>query len=261
MEVSKRLNHARRAVHAGLLVAATTACSFGAPAQNGAELHLGSYVARVQTAGKRWNFRSDKETYRFEVRGRERSGGDTGRNRSEIYLSPRLDTGKLYRISFALLLEPGRPNKAAWLNLMQVQSSFDKGEPGHSPPIGLGLHGERLALATNRSTARIARPADIVFDKRYEDRVPIRRNRWYRMELVVRHDPFRNGVLQLWRDDRCLASVVGPVGFNDEKGPYLKFGVYRAETKETFAARFAGIRVEPLATPPACRPDASPERK
>ncbi|HEY8381868.1 MAG TPA: hypothetical protein VIL09_06950, partial [Microvirga sp.] len=50
---------------------------------------------------------------------------------------------------------------------------------------------------------------------------------------------FGQGVLKVWRDGAELVSYAGPLGYNDQIGPYWKNGIYREASPETMAVAFS----------------------
>ncbi|HEY8380524.1 MAG TPA: hypothetical protein VIL09_00090, partial [Microvirga sp.] len=61
---------------------------------------------------------------------------------------------------------------------------------------------------------------------------------------------FGQGVLKVWRDGAELVSYAGPLGYNDQIGPYWKNGIYREASPETMAAQYRDLTVTPGKLPP-----------
>jgi len=205
-----------------------------------------------QNVNAAWSATPIENGYRFEVRQADQMPGDLAegerKERSEAYDRMKLAFGQAYDISFTLEIEPGERNTAKWMTLAQLQSTFDPGEQGHSPPFGLYMDGERMTVAIRHSPLEITPPGGFDYLPLYKDREDILRGHPYRMKIRVRFDQGGTGALKLWRDGQLLAEHEGPFGFNDQKGPYFKIGVYRASAPESYAITVRDLAVEQVAS-------------
>ena len=201
---------------------------------------------RPQNGERPWSYRFERGIRRYEVRANDRwSGdGDAAKERSEAYAPRKLSNGGTWDVSFAMQVERGARNTAAWMTIVQLQSNFDPGEAGHSPPFAIEMKGERMRIASRWSTPLISTAADTHYTMHYNDPADIRRGHWYRMRIRVRFDPHGQGMLKVWRDRQPIVDYRGPIGFNDLRGPYFKEGVYRAPAAEPFAVRFRGLKID-----------------
>ena len=189
-----------------------------------------------------WGFSSRNGVDRYEVRsGDQWSKDDNVRERSESASRFRMEAGKTYQLEYSIMIEPGRPNSAQWLALTQMQSTFDEGENGHSPPLALELKGERFRVTSRYSIPQISTKGDIRTTTHYTDSVDMKRGRWYRFRYIVHFDPFGDGHLIVMQDGRTVVDYHGPIGFNDVRGPYVKLGIYRASAANDMAAQFSNI--------------------
>lgn len=216
-----------------------------------------------------WNFSESPDgTLRFEVREgdfydnpnapAELDDAALGKNRSEIGSLRKMQPGRSFTLSFDMLVEKGAPNQADWLVLAQMHQTDDVDAKGNfldhpvSPPVALQLRGEFLAVS-GRTVADKITTADPPTMEFYRDSAPIARDTWInlRMEVVFDHEPGGAGMLRVWRDGQMIVDYQGPLGYNDDIGPYLQMGVYRAATTETFAAQFRNVDVRAAGLPPA----------
>lgn len=204
----------------------------------------------AQNVGRPWSFQVRGNTQRFEVRAADHLPGDGSdadkKERSEAYLRNKaFDIGKTYQVSFDLMIEPGPPNTAKWLILCQFQSNFDKGEPGHSPPLAIGLGGDRLMIVSRYSATKISAPNDFVYTEQYKSPAPLKRGKWYKLAMTLRFDPFGDGQLTVTIDGKQILDYHGAIGFNDDVGPYFKEGIYRAAAPESLAVNFRNLTIDP----------------
>ncbi|ADM09419.1 putative hemolysin-adenlyate cyclase protein [Parvularcula bermudensis HTCC2503] len=197
----------------------------------------------LHTAEAPWSAVETWDGLRFELRPGDTWANDVGRanktERAEAYFKDRFKIGETYTVSFRFMLEPGAPNTADWLILAQVQSTFDVGERGHSPGIALALKGERMRIISRYSREKLSTPENTFYLRHYEDEKNLERGRWYEFDMTFRIDPFANGLLRVERNGELLVDYLGPMGFNDIRGPYLKLGLYRDADKSTLAARYS----------------------
>lgn len=190
-----------------------------------------------------WNFLSRNGVDRYEVRSGDMwAKDDHVRERSESASRFRMEAGKTYQLEYSIMVEPGRPNAAQWLALTQMQSTFDEGEVGHSPPLALELKGERFRVTSRYAIPRISTRADMRTTTHYTDNVDVQRGRWYKFQYIVNFDPFGAGHLVVIQDGRTVVDYHGPIGFNDARGPYVKMGLYRASASNDMAVQFTNIR-------------------
>jgi Ca2+-binding RTX toxin-like protein len=210
----------------------------------------------VQNSGAAWSYSSKNDLTRFEVRSGDRwaTDGAAPKERSEIAASQKLDFGKSYELSFGMMIEPGAKNTADWMTLVQIQSTFDKGEPGHSPAFALEMVGDKMRVVTRTSPSFLS-INDVVTTRQYTDTSDVARGHWYNFSITVRLDPFGKGVLDVVRDGVRLVHYEGAFGFNDLVGSYLKAGVYRENSPETFAVDFKSMTVKEA---PIGRPSPGP---
>ncbi|WP_189338399.1 heparin lyase I family protein [Sphingobium sp. SCG-1] len=199
---------------------------------------------RHQNTARPWSFTQRKNVSRFEVRSGDHIAGDGAeKERSEAFDTQKFAAGQSHRISFEMLVESGRPNSAAWLTLVQLQSTFDRGENGHSAPVAVEMLGEHMRIVSRADQRRVSVPNGFSFTEQYRDTGTIRRNRWYKIGMRFKFDPFNKGYLGVWRDGKPLVEYHGPLGFNDAEGAYFKQGVYRASAPEAFAAQFRRLSI------------------
>jgi Ca2+-binding RTX toxin-like protein len=212
-------------------------------------MNLDSQTFYTQNVGKTWNYQVANGVSRFEVRSGDSLAGDgPTKERSEIAGAAKLQAGQTYQISFSVMVEAGANNNAAWMTLVQLQSTFDTGEAGHSPPFAIEMVGERMRIVTRDSSAAISTTADTRYVQQYTDTTDITRGQWYDFTIQIKFDPFGQGHLEVWRNGVRLVDFTGALGFNDLIGAYFKEGVYRESAPETFAADFKNLKISTVET-------------
>ncbi|SFJ41111.1 heparin lyase I family protein [Caulobacter sp. UNC279MFTsu5.1] len=216
-------------------------------------------VYYVQNVGNAWNYQVANGVSRFEVRGGDNLAGDgQTKERSEIASAAKMQIGQTYEIRFSVMVEPGAKNTADWMTLVQLQSTFDKGEAGHSPAFALEMVGDKMRIVTRDSSVAISTEADIRYVRHYTDVADIARGHWYDFKIEIKFDPFGQGHLVVSRDGVQLVDFQSALGFNDLVGAYFKEGVYRESSPETFAANFKGLSIQTVSDTVIAKPAASP---
>ncbi|MBD3638706.1 MAG: heparin lyase I family protein [Crocinitomicaceae bacterium] len=117
--------------------------------------------------------------------------------------------------------------------VVQWHGHPDGCETSRNPPVAIDNKDDRLTL-TWRFDDRDCTPAG--FKKWYErtaDLGETTKDQWINFVVYIKWDPFGCGAIHLWRDGNKLVEENGiHIGFNDEVGAYLGFGIYKY-TKES----------------------------
>ncbi|MEQ6250796.1 heparin lyase I family protein, partial [Sulfitobacter sp. HNIBRBA3233] len=237
----------------------------------------------LKNAGKDYSYeRFSDGRMRFEVRqddffegvsGTDTDSGDEaqGKNRSEISSFRSMQNGREFTIEFDVFVEDGPSNTADFLVLAQLHQTEDRNASGvptdvsGPPPLTVQMRGDRLEIVgrtdpnkntTETSLIRLTAPGYEDEDTLYLDTDPIARDTWINMRIVVVFDHTgTSGRLEVQRDGVTIVDYTGPIGYNDDIGPYLQMGVYRGKTSgpipETTAAQFRNIDVLADGAPPA----------
>ena len=87
------------------------------------------------------------------------------------------------------MIEPGAKNTADWMTLVQLQSTFDKGEAGHSPAFALEMVGDKMRIVTRDSAAAISTEADIRYVRHYTDSALASTERWSEVPILAVCEP------------------------------------------------------------------------
>jgi len=104
-------------------------------------------------------------------------------------------------------------------HLMDMHGSPDEGEGGRHPNVTLlAWHGEhriRISTAPGATMTELYRQP------------PVLTGRWVRVTMEAIWSPTTRGLLRVWIDDNLVAERVDqPTAFEDQRGPYGKWGLY-----------------------------------
>ncbi|MEM9456621.1 MAG: heparin lyase I family protein [Myxococcota bacterium] len=160
---------------------------------------------------------------RFELR-----PGDSkckNKYRSELQVND-IDRGVDYWYGFALYIPNAVPANEGF-TFWQIHGRKDDCENYRNPPASLALtDGQFLRVAhtwDNKKCSSNNGP------KNNRDQVTIgeiSRNQWQEYVIHLRMDEGGDGVFEIWQDGVQVYDFEGPVGFNDNQDPYVKWGMY-----------------------------------
>ncbi len=187
------------------------------------------------------------DSVRFELREGEQYCDLFGKTsfRSEVNARdfPPVGTERWY--SFSLLLPEDFPIENNRLVLAQWHGADKKylGEPSRSPALAFRFSRGRFFITIRHSADRIVwNPSDAcsmtLFDT---ERFPL--GVWNDFVVQARWSYREDGQVNVWWNDQQVVNYSGPVGYNDDLGPYFKFGLYRDDSARTYIAYFNHVKM------------------
>ena len=153
--------------------------------------------------------------------------------------------GQSYSVSFDMLFEGRTPSTAKNDKFFQIHNVNDPGDSSLGPVFAMQLEGDRMRMVV-RSDAAAATTSRVEDKWVFEDTKNIERDHWYKFVVNIKVDPFGKGQLQVTRDGVEVASFAGAIGYNDEKPPYAKIGIYRDTQPEPQARRYSNFSINDL---------------
>ncbi len=161
---------------------------------------------------------------------------DRERRRCEIAVHHHLRADHTAVITFQFRLAPNWPrHDDRWAAIFQIHSFVDKGEGAKCPIMALEVIGSR-ARAFNRwdaspisDTAQgpCADKSATIKSRTLFQGVPLDPGTWTDMKIVYRPSLTEDGRIAVSLARRQVADAKGPNMYNDQRGPYFKFGVYK----------------------------------
>lgn len=150
-------------------------------------------------------------------------------------------TGEIW-FAFSMRILPGAPTTSGWLELGQLHNTQDPGERSSSPAFEQGLAAGDVFRVNVRANTQ-----DPVQDKTpaievYRD-ANFGRGTFHNFVYRINYTPTGAGALDMWLDGVQKVAYRGPIGYVDRLGPYLKFGIYREPSQDTFGVDYANIEV------------------
>lgn len=175
--------------------------------------------------------REGKNAARFEVELTE-----DGDFRSELALaqgnpSPRnYQIGQEYWYGCSIYPENGMVTSPVSEIVLQFHSTPDNvpGETwssGLNPPIALACNGARWQLTVRGDDKQVTTKPEYLFETT-ADLGPAQQGQWTDWVFQIKWNYDGNGFVRVWKNGKMVYYLESPNTFNDQKGPYLKLGVY-----------------------------------
>ncbi len=131
---------------------------------------------------------------------------------------------------------------------------FDQGETWRNPIAAIYFNRDRLEFNRRAESKRVHRPADWQDYEEFEiidiGKVDIGRDVQWRLEVKWSHDYADPGYMRLYKDGELLFARENTITtFNDEKGRYMIFGLYKwdwpdqVDRVRSREMRFKNIRI------------------
>lgn len=131
---------------------------------------------------------------------------------------------------------------------------FDLGETWRNPIAAIYFNGDRLEFNRRAESRRVHRPADWQDYDEFEiidiGKVDVGRDVRWRLEVKWAYDYADPGYMRLYKDDKLLFAREDTITtFNDEKGRYMIFGLYKwdwpdqVDRVRSREMRFKNIRI------------------
>lgn len=151
--------------------------------------------------------------------------------------------------------------------IAQWHQSPDRSEgetwSGAGPPVALSLQNGILGLSYKWDTRRIIVKGDGVKIKSSGAGLGIAPlNRWIDFVFHIKWNSFGNGILQVWQDNKLVVDKTGiAIGYNDNRNPYWKVGIYKYSGKSNHASRSVYYDEIRIGNDKATYADVAPEKK
>lgn len=113
------------------------------------------------------------------------------------------------------------------------EPDFNLGETWRNPPFSLRIFGDNLEVRTIWDSHPLTQP-NVYQGDQYINLGPYAKGVWTEFVLHARwsYTNDQSGYLELFKNGQSIYTKVGPNAFNDVKGPYFKFGIYKFDWKD-----------------------------
>ena len=168
-------------------------------------------------------------------------------SRSEIREKFEAEMGQTYWYSFRTFIPEDFPIEDNRLVIAQWHASDSEGE-ATSPPLAVYYRNGELKISVRHSNKETISKDDEVTKINLYRQKDFPRGKWHDFVFQVKWSYQSDGFVNAWVDGEQVAQYKGAVGYNDEDGPYFKFGAYRDE--EYIVEDAAGHKTKIKATDP-----------
>lgn len=211
--------------------------------------------------------RAGTHAMKFEWRASDYNG-ENGSKHTELANEP-LPAGEQERwYGFSIFLPGSGMKKDSGpeiISLWHQSPDRDEGETwtGAGPALSLSLKNGMLGLNYKWDTRRIIVKGDGVKVKNSGISLGVAsQNRWIDFVFHIKWDPFGKGILQVWQDNNLVLDKIGiALGYNDNRNPYWKLGIYKYTGKSDYASRILYFDEIRIGGPKATYDDVAPGKK
>ena len=187
-----------------------------------------------------------EDSLRFELRKGDdwanRGGSRTFRSEVDTDEYPPMKSVRWYRLD--LYLPPDFPIENNRLVLAQWHGE-DKtylGEVGRSPVLAFRYRSGRFSITLRHSAERVVRDPDAVPSTELFGTNSFPLNEWNDFVVQAKWSWQEDGFINVWWQGKLVVQYHGPVGYNDDVGPYLTFGIYRDDSDKTYVTYVNQVR-------------------
>lgn len=206
-----------------------------------------------QSAGKPWsiqfvtdNVRAGKQAVRFEVR-----KGDAYVSRRKASFRAELDgrnvfkakMGEEYWYGFSMFMPIDFPVHANRLVIGQWHATHDveTDEVKRSPVLSQRYSNGIFYVKVRHSSDKVQTSNDGEKDTLYKTN-SFEKSVWHDFIYHIKWSYKDDGFVEMWLDGNRVINYRGPVGYNDDEGPFFKYGIYRNDVPETYVIFFDEFR-------------------
>lgn len=146
--------------------------------------------------------------------------------------------------AFSMYLPEDFPNEDNWLLLAQWHG-VDKrhlGEVSRIPAMGFAYRRGRFYLQIRHSAERILKEEDASAKEIPFSTNSLPHGRWNDFVVQAKWSYENDGFVNAWLNGEQIVKYRGPVGYNDDVGPYFRFGLYHGKTDKTYVVYFNQVR-------------------
>jgi len=186
-------------------------------------------VQKIEAAAKVSKVRQGQHAARFELRTGDRvSGGWRAELRDLNNAVP--NTVVWYSLSTLIPDDfPDEPENSFVLIQWHDQKVPWNNPEGHSPPLASRYRNGRLDI-TLRHAFQGQKPGENGRERILYSHPDLPRGVWFDMVYQVKWSPVASGpdtgFVRAWMNGEQVVDYTGPVGYFDDLGPYVKFGIY-----------------------------------
>jgi hypothetical protein len=196
--------------------------------------------------------RAGKTAVRFELRPGDqwegassyRDGPDQFRTELSGHRNFTATMGKDYWYGFSMLIPADFPHAAVTQVIIgEWHDVADQGEISRSPVLAQRYEYSVFRVQLYYSSQEIQRSDSGIRKVIYDD-YHFKKGVWHDFIYHIKWSYESDGFVEMWLDGKKLTDYKGPVGYNDNQGPYFKYGLYiRPKVTERYIVYFDEFRM------------------
>lgn len=154
-----------------------------------------------------------------------------GVHRSELVSLKTQPFDRAVTLSYDFMVADGARITSDFCNAGQWHGKADKGERSLSPAFAVRIEQDMLRILTRGPGSEAVRYS-----------APLKRDHWYSVSMRLVFSP-THGALVLSLDGKTVIDERDiPLGYDDLRGPYWQFGVYKRLSPEVVQVRYRNIK-------------------
>jgi Polysaccharide lyase len=185
------------------------------------------------------------DSLRFEIRGHERWVDQTFNvsYRSEVETTGLPPANSVRWYAFSVFFPTNFPLEKNRLVFAQWHDEWHLIQPGRSPSLAFRFVKGRLSITLRHSARHLIYNPDSVPDETLFKKNNFKLGQWHDFVVQAKWSFKDDGFINVWWNDKQIVQYRGPVGYNEDVGPYFKFGLYRDDTEKTYVAYFNHVKI------------------
>ncbi|NJL77724.1 MAG: hypothetical protein HC836_03050 [Richelia sp. RM2_1_2] len=109
---------------------------------------------------------------------------------------------------------------------------LDKGENWRSPPLSMGIKGNKISIQKQWDSKEVTENntpegKSVLWEGNLDDL----KGRWVEWTFHMKWSYLQDGIVEVWQDKQKIVNSKGANSYNDERGVYLKIGLYKPDWK------------------------------
>lgn len=121
---------------------------------------------------------------------------------------------------------------------------LDKGETWRSPPLSMGIQGNQITIQKQWDSKEVTinnnpEGKSVL----WEGKLDGLKGKWVDWTFHIKWSYLQDGIVEVWKDKEQIISRTGANSYNDEKGVYLKIGIYKPDWKHNAEKSVVDYRI------------------
>lgn len=207
---------------------------------------------RLMSPGKAYSIARSQQTrhpggssIRFELRGGEAWNEHVDPSfRSEISTDEYVAMNSVQWYGFSLFIPTDFPieDNRCVIGQWHDKAKSQMGEADKSPDVAQRFRNGRFYVTVRHSDQRIVTDPDQVPEEVVFETMHFPLGQWNDFVYQIKWSYHKNGFVNGWMNGKQIIKYRGPVGYNDDIGPFFNFGLYRDGTDQTYVVYFDEYR-------------------